>query len=130
MHSMKTFNTFLLLFSALLGLANATVADEIFTPEELASTYDIKDIDEKPVPVKQEEPVVTPALKNQKGRVYVAFIVSDSGEVANLRCVKTTSEDLTPVVLKAVENWKFKPGKVGEDRVAVRIVLPIRVDFS
>jgi len=121
------FLTVLAFFTSLVGTA---FASDIFTEDEIASSYDIKDIEEKPVPVKQEEPTVTPELKNQQGRVYVAFIVSNKGEVNGLRCIKTTSEELKPVVLKAVENWKFKPGKMAGEAVAVRVVLPIRVDFT
>ena len=125
---MKTFKTLTILL-ALIGVTLVASAD-VFTEDEIASSYDLKDIDVKPVPVKQQEPAVTAELKNQKGRVYVAFIVSEEGEVGNLRCIKTTSDVLEPVVLEAVEKWKFKPGKVGADNVAVRIILPIRVDFS
>ncbi len=127
---MKTFNHILLTMVAIFGIASLTNAAEVFTPEEIAESFDMKEIDVKPVPVRQTEPKVTAALKNQKGRVYVAFIVDQQGEVNGLRCIKTTSEALMPVVLNAVEKWKFKPGKMGGDKVAVRIVLPIRVDFS
>jgi len=125
---MKTFKL-LAITIAFLGLCFSAAA-EVFTSDEIAVSYDIKEIDEKPVPVKQQEPKVTAELKNQKGRVYVAFIVNEEGKVDSLRCIKTTSELLKPVVLNAVEKWEFKPGKVSGDKVAVRVILPIRVDFS
>lgn len=120
----------LLLLLAIPVMASVATASEIFTAEEIAATVDIREIEAKPQPIDQQQPLVTPELRNQTGRVYVAFLVSETGEVTGLRCVKSTNNRLNSAVMDAVARWKFEPAKVDGTPVAVRVVLPIRVDFT
>ena len=120
----------LLLLLAIPVMASVATASEIFTAEEIAATVDIREIEAKPQPIDQQQPLVTPELRNQTGRVYVAFLVSETGEVTGLRCVKSTNNRLNSAVMDAVARWKFEPAKVDGTPVPVRVVLPIRVDFT
>ena len=112
------------------GLAFSALGNTVFSDEEIAVSYSLKEVAKKPEPIQQTQPAVTPRLRGETGRVYVAFIVDESGSVANLRCVKTTSNKLTATVLEAVEQWTFKPATHDGGPVKVRVLLPIRVDFS
>jgi TonB family protein len=121
----------LLVLLACAAFSNLAIANEtIFSVEEASASFDFKEVDKKPQPIRQDQPEVTPDLRNEKGRVYVAFIVSEEGRVTGLRCVQSTSDKLTPVVLRAVEQWRFHPGMHQGAKVAVRVLIPIRVDFS
>lgn len=126
---MQTFKK-ILAVATLLALHINVFGNEIFTTEEVSSTFDMKQIQEKPVPVSQKEPTVTNELRNQQGRVYVAFIIREDGSVCSARCFQSTNRTLDNVVLQAVKEWKFKPAKVDGNAVAVRVVVPIRVDFT
>lgn len=127
---MKSGKYVLLLLASLSLLASIAAASEVFSPEEIAATVDFREVENKPEPIEQEQPVVTPDLRNQSGRVYVAFIVCEQGKVSALRCIKSTNNTLNTAVLDAVSRWKFNPAKNNGSIVAVRVVLPIRVDFS
>lgn len=127
---MKIMKTVLLLLASFTLLASTAAASEVFSPEEIAATVDIRVVENKPEPIEQEQPLVTPELRNQSGRVYVAFIVCEQGKVSGLRCIKSTNKSLDASVLDAVARWKFNPATKDGNTVAVRVVLPIRVDFS
>ncbi len=125
-HYLKTF-----LSLAILGLVASTSSfSATFSEEQLSNSFSLGEVDKKPDPISQPQPAITDELRNQKGKVYVAFIVNEKGKVEQLRCIKSDSPKLRTAVLDAVEKWKFKPAEKGDNKVAVRVVLPIRVDFS
>lgn len=124
---MKTTQLFVLIITALIS-TTSMFASEIFTVEEIANSYGIKDLEVKPAPVKQDVPVLAGDLRNESGKVYVAFIVDINGNVEGVRCVKSTSAKLTPSVIKAVQKWKFTAGVYKGKAVAVRVVVPVRIN--
>jgi TonB family protein len=115
---------------AILALSSFSSHASVFTDEEKSATFSQKEVEQKPVPVKQEQPRYTRELEGLNGNVYVAFIVCDEGKTKAIRCIKSTDERLNDSVLDAISKWKFEPANHEGENVAVRCVMKIRVDFA
>lgn len=110
---------------AVAAILSNVIADN-FTDEEIASTLSAKEVEVMPVPVEQDQPNIPPSLKGEAGKVFVAFIVDESGNVKAPRVMKTENEALNEVALKCVSKWSFKPAQKGGSNVAMRVIVPIR----
>lgn len=97
-----------------------------FSEEEKSNSYSAKEVEVMPVPVSQSQPEVPPSLKGQAGKVYVGFIVDESGNVVSPRVLKTDNDSLNSVAMKCVAKWQFKPAKKNGSNVSMRVVVPIR----
>lgn len=119
------------LFHSLLAIASVFAVAQLhatFSDEEMASSYSIKDVDKPPAPIKQDAPVLPKDLTNASGMVHVAFIIGEDGKVTGVRVVRSTSDELVPVVLQAVEKWMFEAAVKEGKPVAIRAVVPVRVN--
>jgi protein TonB len=67
------------------------------------------------------------ALKaKQAGRVFVSFTVTNTGEVANIKVVKSVFPSIDIVVVEAVQQLKrFVPGQQDGQPVAVSFTVPV-----
>lgn len=99
---------------------------EAFSAEEVSNTYSAKEVEVMPVPVNQSQPKIPSSLKGVAGKVYVGFIVNESGKVVSPRVLKTENESLNKIAMDCVSKWKFKPAKKGGNNVSMRVVVPIR----
>ncbi len=106
----------------------AVFGSEIFSADEVANSFGIKDLDVAPAPISQQAPSFSEDLKDVSGKVYVAFIVDTEGNVDGVRCIKSTAEVLNDSVIEAVSNWKFTAGERKGQSVAVRVVVPVRIN--
>ena len=111
---------------ALFAASISAYADASFSDEEVSSTYSAKEVEVMPVPVNQSQPDVPAGLKGVAGKVYVGFIVDESGKVVSPRVLKTENESLNEVAMECVAKWQFKPAQKGGANVAMRVVVPIR----
>ena len=101
------------------------VADS-FTDEEISTTFSAKEVEVMPVPVEQDQPNIPPSLKGEEGKVYVAFIVNESGDVVAPRILKTENESLNDVAVSCVSKWQFKAAQKGGSNVSMRVIVPLR----
>lgn len=61
-----------------------------------------------------------------QGRVMVEFIIDKDGKVTNARVVKGVSDELDAAALKVINaSPKWKPGKVGGNKVRTSITVPV-----
>lgn len=60
-----------------------------------------------------------------RGEVLVRFIVDESGHVLNPRVVRSTDSRFEANTLRAVERWRFEPGKKDGHPVRFRMVVPV-----
>ena len=61
-----------------------------------------------------------------QGVVMVQFIIEKDGKVTNAKVVKGVDEELDAEALKVVEaSPKWKPGKVGGNKVRASLTLPV-----
>ena len=67
------------------------------------------------------------ALQNGiQGTVVVEFIIEKDGKISDVRVVKSVSEELDAEALKVVgASPKWKPGRVGSDKVRSSITIPV-----
>jgi protein TonB len=92
-----------------------------------AETYEISQLDQKPVPVSQVRPVYPPDLRktHTPGKVVVDFFVDTTGEVVQATAASATNDEFAQSALAAVSHWKFHPGLVGGNPVVTHLQVPI-----
>lgn len=82
-------------------------------------------VDEKPEPVR----TVAPACpKGETGLVAVSLVIDETGKVLEAAISKSTNNALDQAALAALQNWSFKPAKVGGKAVKSKVTVPIRFD--
>lgn len=65
------------------------------------------------------------------GNVVISFVVGKNGEVRDAKVLKSLHEDFDQAALQVVANMPhWKPGKSGDENVAVEMKLPIRFQLD
>jgi protein TonB len=92
--------------------------------------FNLKDLDQQPVPISQPLPIYPYDMKREQieGDVYVAFILSSTGDVIDAYAVRSTRREFERPAIDAVMKWKFRPGKKGGRAVSTKMAIPI--DFT
>ena len=82
---------------------------------------------EPPKPLIQVRPEFPPQLLRSRnsGKVVLGFIVDSNGDVRNPAIVMSTDPLFEAAAVKALLQWKFKPGLVDGRAVNTRAVVPI-----
>ncbi|MBE2213075.1 MAG: TonB family protein [Opitutaceae bacterium] len=90
--------------------------------------FDMKELDVTPQPIERKPPAYPFALKalGVPGEVMVSFVVTGSGDVADLRVEDTSHPAFGEVALQAVAQWKFAPGQKDGVPVNVRLRQPLK----
>ncbi len=94
----------------------------------LADLVGAADLDEKPTPILQDPPTLTPEVRRKSpGKVYIIFIVDERGRVQDARVQNAGRSDavLERAALNAVKRWKFEPGRRDGQPVRFRMRVPI-----
>ncbi len=82
-----------------------------------------------PVPVRQVQPVYTPAAMRAKiqGKVLLSGVVETDGHLDQLRVTRSLDSvyGLDENALAAASQWQFKPGQKDGQPVAVRVMVEI-----
>jgi len=85
-----------------------------------------------PVPIVSPDPQYTPEamLARIQGTVWVECIVRPNGQCTDARVIRAPdpAHGLDGAALRAVEKWRFRPGKRNGEDVSVRV--SIELDFS
>ncbi len=88
--------------------------------------FNMADLDQKPRPVFQPSPNLSPKLRRRTpGTVYVIFIVDESGRVVQPRVQRSSDPIFERPALNAIKRWRFEPGKRGGEPVRFRMRVPI-----
>jgi protein TonB len=91
-----------------------------------AELFSMADLDQKPRPVFQPSPNLSPKLRRRTpGTVYVIFIVDETGRVVQPRVQRSTDPIFERPALNAIKRWRFEPGKRGGEAVRFRMRVPI-----
>ncbi|MBX3463258.1 MAG: energy transducer TonB [Planctomycetes bacterium] len=97
--------------------------------DDVSSLFSLADLDQKPRPVHQPQPVLTAALrKKMPAKVVVLFVVDQSGRVENPVVQSSSDPAFEAVVLAAIKQWKFEPGKRGGQPVRSRMRQPFQFE--
>lgn len=86
---------------------------------------------EEAVPLYREnQPPPYPRVARRRGyegTVLLEVLVTEEGRVGELRVVESSGHDLLDKAsLRAVEAWRFSPGRRGDRVVAMRVFVPVR----
>jgi len=94
--------------------------------------FDIKNLDQKPVALLQDQPVYPAEMSREgiNGEVAVEFILNTSGDVVETRVVRSSRAEFEAPAIAAVKKWKFRPGKKGGKAVNVRAAQLIKFDLQ
>jgi len=89
--------------------------------------FEIQDLDNPPRPLVQAAPVYPHNLKRQgvEGKVWLIFIVDETGNVRRPRVEKSTNREFDDAALRAIRQWKFEPGEKDNRKVNTRVRLPL-----
>jgi len=78
-----------------------------------------------PVPLETPEAEWPPAQRGIQGSSLVSLVVDTKGQPTAMRVVRGTNEQFNEKALEAVEKYRFKPAKIGNDPVPVRILVVV-----
>lgn len=111
-----------------IGLAELAGLD----PEVLKNLYDLNALSVQPRPRFQAKPIYPLELRKAgiTGEALVGFIVTSSGEVAEVYVIRATHPEFGATAVAAVSRWKFRPGLVGDRKVNTRMSVPIRFNIA
>lgn len=123
---MKLFQCLLGLSLLAFGMLSAQAIDDLFTPEEIATSLTLPEVDTQPKPVSQAKPELRGDLRTMTGVTRVAFIIDPTGKVTAPRIQSSSDSRLDTPTIEAISQWKFEPALKGGAPVSVRVVLPFR----
>jgi protein TonB len=87
---------------------------------------------ELPVPVRTTAPEFPYAMSKARlsGFVLVDCLVDVHGDVQDMKVEKTSNPEFVQPAMAALKKWKFKPAERDGSRVAMRVSIPIRFNFT
>lgn len=92
----------------------------------MSQVFDLKNLDQQPVPRNRVQPVYPFEMKRQgiSAEVLVEFICDSDGNVREPRVVKSDNHAFDSAAIDAIFKWKFRPGKKGGRAVSARMQQP------
>ena len=88
---------------------------------EVGDLFTFKELDTRPVLVAGSRPQYPRELRKAgtPGYVIVEFIINPQGDVIQMQVLESSHPAFEMPALKAVQTWKFEPGKKGKRAVNV-----------
>ena len=98
-------------------------------PPKTLAVYTVGDDVKAPVPIYKPEAAYSSQARKEKveGTVVTEVVVDASGNVADVKLVKSVGEGLDESAIETIRTWKFKPATKNGKPVPVRVV--VDVDF-
>jgi len=90
------------------------------------TVFDVHELDEPPQPLVQVQPEYPEKAKKAKleGRVIVAVVVDENGDVIDAYIHYSDNPIFNEAALEAAKKMKFKPGRLKDKPVKVRVLIP------
>lgn len=94
--------------------------------------FSIADLERRPEVLNAVPPVYPESLRKARveGSVTLAFVLSESGHIEDLRVESSTHKDFEVPALDAIRRWKFKPGLKNGEPVRTFLRQTIRFQVS
>ncbi len=88
--------------------------------------WDVWEVKYKPVLIQKIRPKYPEVAKKKRieGEVRVSIIVNEKGEVESAKIVASSNPIFNKACLEAVYKFKFKPGRIGNKNVKVKLLIP------
>jgi TonB family protein len=87
----------------------------------------IADLDERPEPIKTVDPAINRLQEPGGGKVIISLTIDRDGTPKDLKIEDASNTQLGRRCLEAVEQWRFKPGKIRGVPVKTRVSLPFNI---
>jgi protein TonB len=96
------------------------------TSGAMTKVFDLKDLDQAPVPRFRPQPVYPYEMKRQgvSAEVLIEFVCDGNGDVRDARVIKSENSAFDAAALDAIYKWKFCPGKKGGRPVSAHMQQP------
>jgi TonB family C-terminal domain len=106
-----------------------TVSFDEFAPPPPAPTqtvFEVYEVDEPPQPVVQVQPEYPEVARKAglEGRVIVAAVVDENGNVIHASIHSSTNSIFNEAALEAAKKMKFKPARQKDIAVKVKVLIP------
>ena len=99
-------------------------------PIEFPSSFDRalheRDVDELPKLTHQPMPDLPVELRGRSGSIYLRFVINAQGHVEHLRIISSPHPLLNEPVMKAVQQWRYRPAKRDGQPVPMRSETTLR----
>ena len=82
------------------------------------------DLDERPVPIKTVEPIITHYQEKTEGTAIISLMIDRDGTPKDLKVEQASSLQFGRRCLEAAARWRFSPGKIKGIPVKTRVSLP------
>lgn len=95
--------------------------------EKISEVFDLKDVDQEPVPISQQRPRYPTAMRRAgaSGGTVIRYVVDTEGKVRDARAIKAAHPDFAAAAVESVSGWKFKPGMKNGRPVNTRMQSPV-----
>ena len=111
------------------GMADFALKLDTFTGKSAASVDDlfsVAELDQPARPIYEANPILTTKLRRRgPATVWLIFIVDERGKVQQPRVQSSPDPIFEKPALKAIQQWKFEPGRRGGKSVSSRMRLPM-----
>jgi protein TonB len=96
-------------------------------PAPTQIVFDVSGLDEPPQPLFQVQPEYPEKAKKAKleGKVIVVAVVDENGDVIDASIHYSTNPIFNEAALEAAKKMKFKPGRLKDKPVKVRVLIPV-----
>ena len=100
--------------------------DESSPPPPTQIVFDVYEVEEPPQPIVQVQPEYPEKAKKAKleGRVIVVAVVDENGDVIDAYIHYSDNPIFNEAALEAAKKMKFKPGRLKDKPVKVRVLIP------
>ena len=101
-------------------------------PAKGVRIFELKELDQLPVPIVTVAPDYPDDMRKFEisGQVMLDFIVDANGDVRDAHPFSSTQYRFEDNAVKAVSQWKFKPGKWHGRSVTTHVRMPIKFTLS
>jgi protein TonB len=96
------------------------------------NVVDAASLDREPRTRSQVSPVYPDSAKSlgRVGEVFVEFMVDETGHVVRPRVIRSSDPMFEEPTLRAVERWRFEPGKKNGRVVRFRMAVPVKFNLE
>ena len=85
------------------------------------------DLDERPVPIKTVEPIITHYQEKTEGTAIISLMIDRDGTPKDLKVEQASSLQFGRRCLEAAARWRVSPGKIKGIPVKTRVSLPFNI---
>jgi len=87
----------------------------------------LSELDEKPSPISQADPELTPTQRVEGGTALISLVVGRDGIPTDLKVEQASSANFGKACVAAAAKWRFRPGVVHGKPAKSRVSIPFKI---